>query len=264
MRSFIALSFFSPEGIMLPGVNPLILNSIVSEPDITDAFGTIVGLFEAVYDFFTGDKKKAAEEAMKAVTDLVRGKDVKIVRTAELSFVEGGVVPFALPDFSDPLHPKPPVAGQVTVFFRAFSDDDLTNTLARVDQTNDRVPIADGGEARFIDGDNKFFDHTFNIPLSQLPVGENVFAFGAADDGFFFDVAVASSLKLKIVPDPNLNPANASFSFDSTATAALIRADQEASRSNPTIPRPQLKQPPAKRQPISIRQSFDIPFGGRK
>src|SRR5882672_6271803 len=125
MRSFIALTFFSPSGALLPGVNPLILNSIVSEPDITDEFDAILGLVSSVYDFFTGDKKKAVEEAIKSISELIKGKDVKNIRTAELSFIQGGSIPFALPDFSDPLHPKPAVADQVTVFFRAFSDDDL-------------------------------------------------------------------------------------------------------------------------------------------
>ncbi|HXI22970.1 MAG TPA: hypothetical protein VNG71_03770, partial [Pyrinomonadaceae bacterium] len=226
MRSFIALTFFSPSGVLLPGVNPLILNSVVSEPDLTDEFDAIIGIVTSVYDFFTGDRKKAAEEAIKSISELVSGKDVKNLRTSELSFVQGGIVPFALPDFADPLHPKPPVADQVTVFFRSFSDDDLTNTLGRVDQTDDGVQIIDLGEARFTEGDNKFFDRTFSIPLSRMPVGENVFSFGAADDGFFFDVAVASTLTIKIVPDPNAaaNAASAGFSFNSTEMAALIKA----------------------------------------
>src|SRR5437870_3433278 len=161
MRSFIALTFFSPSGVLLPGANPLLLNSVVSEPDITDGFDVIIGIATSIYDFFTGDKKKAAEEAIRSISELVKGKDVQNLRTSELSFVQGGIVPFALPDFTDPLNPKPPVADQVTVFFRSFSDDDLTNTLARVDQTNDSVQIVDLGEARFSQGDNKFFDHTF-------------------------------------------------------------------------------------------------------
>jgi len=66
MRSFIRLDFLANGVGIIALANPLVVNSLASEPDITDAFEVVVEAVSAAYEFFFGDKKKAAEEAISS------------------------------------------------------------------------------------------------------------------------------------------------------------------------------------------------------
>jgi hypothetical protein len=190
MRSYTEVTYWR-QGIQVGG--PQVFNQITSDPDITDAWDTIVAIVTALYATYASFGIAAIAGAVKAVGDALGGKNVTNARSAQVSFEQGGKVA-GLAQLAD----------EARILFRAWSDDDLTTSFGRVDQTDMRVRVIDGGEFRYRNGDNNFYDHWFSMPLSTLPAGGYVFAFASGDDGWFFDVGVASALSVTITAIPVL------------------------------------------------------------
>jgi hypothetical protein len=188
MRSYTEVSFWR-QGT--PVGNPLVFNQIVSDPDITDAWEVIGAAIVALYALFTGFGIGSATAAIKALEAAFSGKNVKNVRTSRLLIDAGGKV-----------LGQNVLADEARVCFRAWSDDDLTASYGRVDQADTNARIVDVGERRYQQGDNNFYEHCFSIHLGGVTSGNYVFSFASGDDGWFFDVGVASGLAVTVTPAP--------------------------------------------------------------
>src|SRR5678816_2904809 len=88
-----------------------------------------------------------------------------------------------LPDFGQ--------VDELRVWFRSWSEDDLTKSFARVDPSSQ---VTDLGEKFFKKDDDNWYEHGFSLRPVTLPVGAYIFTFGSGDDGTIFDVGVASIL----------------------------------------------------------------------
>ncbi len=94
----------------------------------------------------------------------------------------------------------------VDLWFRAWSEDDWNGRPGANVQTDLANPnFQDLGERFFKRGDDNWYEHGFRFVLrgpGVAPLGKYVLGGAAKDDGWFFDVAVASEVIINIVPDP--------------------------------------------------------------
>lgn len=191
MRSQVEISFYQQDTQI---GRSQVLNQVDEHPDGTDFFSwdDLVSAIKAAIRYFAGDEGGAESDAKKEAEDLLqrllRGNDHNVFRNSERSFLQGGAV-----------QGIDQVVDEARIWFRAWSEDDLKKTsFGKVEDPSGQ--IRDLGERYFRKGDDKWYEHGFSLPLRTLPVGKYVFAFASRDEGVVFDVGVASTLVLSLMP----------------------------------------------------------------
>ncbi|MEW8986307.1 MAG: hypothetical protein AB2401_04755, partial [Bacillus sp. (in: firmicutes)] len=190
MESEIKIGFF--RGGEAKGV--ITVNRSSLHPDITDIdpeelFNWVVDVGSIFKDAYTGSPGWKWIDEIKDVGNLV--KDVfkqknKGKKTRDRSILLGpGGWPLGGPALDEAI-----------VTFRAWSEDDLTESFGRVDPLG---KIIDLGEKRYDDNNgNHVYEHSFRIPLRHTPPGPYLFSFGSGDEGWRYSVGIASLLTLGI------------------------------------------------------------------
>lgn len=175
-------------------------NRASQHPDITDLglddvlrwVKDAIALGKDIY----GEQWSSVEtDTENLVKDVFRGKNVgKTISSKRVLFAPG--VFNNRPDNGPGVFPANGRAvDEARVTFRAWSEDDLTTSFGRVDPQG---KIRDLGERRFNQGDNHVYEHSFSIPLENIPPGPYFFTFGSGDSGTIFNVGVTSILTLEI------------------------------------------------------------------
>jgi hypothetical protein len=177
------------------------INITHDDPDVTDVGFTVllndlIATGTAVYLAYEGDFKAAAAAITPVLRSAYAGKNVLVQKEAHETFPAGG-------QFRNIQR----AVDEVRVVFRAESDDDLTTSFGRADQSAavPQTQIIDSGEQRFSTGPTNVYVRRFAIPLATIVPGDYVFQFGSGDDGWFFDVGVSSILTVSIsAPGPTV------------------------------------------------------------
>ena len=184
MRSHVEVTF-QRQGTQLG--SPLLLNQVNVHPDITDAVSweDFVSFGEAIYHGFTGQWEDAWSDVKKLYETAIKEKDVNAERKSEVTIGLGGI------------GGNGELADEARVWFRAWSEDDLTKSFARVDPPGQ---IQDLGERFFRQGDENWYEHGFSVPVRPRDPNTYIFSFASGDDGWHFDVGVASFLSIFPVP----------------------------------------------------------------
>ncbi len=204
MRSQTEVSFYRGGVQVGP---PLLLNQVDAHPDITDALSwdDLWNIVTAVYHGFTGQWTSVANDLRNVYTNALKSKNVLANRNSQIELLQGG----GLAGNNEPVD-------EAKIWFRGWSEDDLTMSFGRVDPISQ---IHDLGERRFQRGDEKWYEHGFSLPLGTLPVGEYIFSFASGDDGWWFDVGVACQLKVLVKPRPPGAPGRATFAISRAVLA---------------------------------------------
>jgi hypothetical protein len=189
MRSQVEITFYRQGA---PIGRSQVVNQVNEHPDITDFFSwdDLVSAIKAAIRYFAGDRDGAESDAKKEAEALFKrllsGNDHNVFRNTELSFLPGGTVKGI-----------DQVVDEARLWFRAWSEDDLKKTsFGKVDDPSGQ--IRDLGERYFEQGDDKRYEHGFSLPLHTLPGGKYVFTFASRDEGWHYDVGVASALTVEI------------------------------------------------------------------
>lgn len=188
MQAFTSIDFYR-QGTKVGG--PWYFNIINVNPGLGDVWNEFLAALQDLYNWLAKEDQAAADALVADILNLMRGKDVKVGSASQTSFGAGGRV-VGVEGLAD----------TAEVLFRAWSDDDLTQSFGRVDQPNTNVQVVNLGEWRYRENDNNIYDHWFSMPLSGLAAGTYAFTFGSGDDGWYFDVGIASVLTISVTPRP--------------------------------------------------------------
>lgn len=118
------------------------------------------------------------------------GKDVVASKTGRIVVPNDGMLGSAVP------------VTELRVVFRAWSDDDLTESLGQVFQ-DDNLPaeqVEHMGDQRFSQGDDNYFVSRWRFNVQNITPGEYGFNFSSGDDGWLYDVGVSNILTVEVVP----------------------------------------------------------------
>jgi hypothetical protein len=208
MESQIEVQFFRGG---TPTTGTWVINQASQHPDITDLtleeiFKFVVDVASIVKDVYTAataDGKAwfdVAKDIGNLVKDIFTGKNQGKTINDRLILLGPGAFPSA-----------GPAVDEARVTFRAWSEDDLTASLGRVDPFG---KIIDLGERRYDEVVPwpvpspwqpaptstiiHHYEHSFSIPLRQTPPGPYFFSFASGDDGWRYKVGIASLLTLGI------------------------------------------------------------------
>lgn len=211
MRSSITLGFLNNGRPVTPNRQ---VNITDNHPGFGEAFrvfgvDAMVALVVATYNAYEGNWKTTGAALLPIIRSAYQGKNELVAATAHETFPEGGSLILA---------GDRTTVDELRVVFRAESEDDLTTSFGRVTQVDDTPAsgIVDEGERPvFTSGGNNVYVHRFHVPLDRIDPGDYLFTFGSGDDGFFFDVGVASVLTLTVarvrrgpaLPDTHEDPA---------------------------------------------------------
>jgi hypothetical protein len=143
-------------------------------------------LGELAVDFITLNAPGAAED-IKGAYEQVTG-DVHAVGNERIMFGMGGHIPA--------LNLQ---ASHATVFFHAWTDDDIKPSFGLVRPTS---VIFDAGERRTTQGDLFHYEYRFVVPFAIIPAGRYLFAFGTGDSGTLQDAAIGYEVGMEIAPGP--------------------------------------------------------------
>jgi hypothetical protein len=186
MRSHIGISYLAGGQ---PTGEPWFINEVDAHPGVEESWDKISAGLIAVYSAITTGGAAIAG-LIKPLTDILSGSDVAVQRNAEHWFGDRGTV-----------GNLPTPVDVVDFWFRAWSEDDFDpKPTARIDPADPN--IQDLGERQFQRGDDHWYEHGFRFPVRAVPDGKYVLGGAAKDDGWFFDVAVASTVVINIIPDP--------------------------------------------------------------
>jgi hypothetical protein len=154
----------------------------------------LVSLVVATYQAYEGNWKTAGAALLPILKTTYQGKDEIAAATAHETFPQGGSLILA---------GDRTTVDELRVVFRAWSEDSLTASFGRVTQADNTPPsgIVDEGEKPvFTQGGDNVYVHRFHVPLDRIAPGDYLFTFGSGDDGWFYDVGVASVLTVTVAP----------------------------------------------------------------
>jgi hypothetical protein len=208
MRSHVGVYYWDggqPGAGGQPAGEPWFVNEVDAHPGFGDAADKIAAVVVAIYAALAGDSGggnggdggggdggNAADWAAPLV-NVIRGADEAVNRNADHWFGNNGTVG----NMATPVD-------AVDFWFRAWSEDDFDpRPTANVQPMGPN--IQDLGDRTWNQGDDHWYEHGFRFPIrgpGAVPVGKYVLGGAAKDDGWFFDVAVASTVGINIIPDP--------------------------------------------------------------
>lgn len=196
MKSSITLGFLNNGTPVTPNRQ---INQTDNHPGFGEAFRVfglegVLSLVAATVLAYEGEWKLAGAALVPTLKTAYQGKEEIVAATGHETFPQGG---------SLVLGGQRKVVDELRIVFRAWSEDDLTKSFGKVShEDNSPAPqIVDEGEKpTFSQGSDNFYVHRFKVPLDTIAPGDYLFTFGSGDDGFFFDVGVASLLTLTVAP----------------------------------------------------------------
>jgi hypothetical protein len=152
----------------------------------------LAALATATYQALQGNWTKAGAASLPLLKKLYEGKDEIASATDHVTYLQHG----SFVVNGQRVHPD-----EIRVVFRATSEDDLTGSLGRVEQSEDLPDqqVRDNGEKK----EKHTYTRRFSVPLKTIAPGDYLFTFGSGDDGWFFDVGANTILTLTIAPRPH-------------------------------------------------------------
>jgi hypothetical protein len=151
----------------------------------------LMSIVTSTYQLLNGNYAKAGAAILPMLKTVFKGKNTIGTAIHHLTYQQHGS--FVVNGHR--VHPD-----EIRVVYRATSEDDLTQSFGRVDQSADtraRQIRDDGGKQ-----EKHRYTHRFSIPLKTIAPGDYVLTFGSGDDGWFYDVGANTVLTLTITPPP--------------------------------------------------------------
>lgn len=141
-----------------------------------EAIGKCLGnLLAGVYHGFSGQWAAIANDVKGLYENVAKGGDKIATATSNTVQQKGGQV------------------NKISVVFKAFSEDEIKHTAFGKATPTAGVKKRGDIPEYFKRGDIYYYQCAFDLDLNAAPPGEYVFAFGACDDGWWSDIAVAST-----------------------------------------------------------------------
>lgn len=246
---------------------PWVVDNIDAHPGFADAWDLVKDVAIGFWDYYTGNNAGATAAAGDFINRVLSGENIGKSNSFQFSFKRGGsidgLMPFTttLPGLPFPIPFGPPQTMQVDelhIWFRAWSDDDLTTSSGKlVTEPSNAPQFAVLGERKWDenDGDTHLYEIGFTIPISQAPEGAYGLIFGSGDDGWFYDVGVINNLGFTVLPAGSPTPHPLPYVFKPTsAQLAAIKVIQ------PPKPKTTAPEPVRKGRPLTMKQVMRMPY----
>jgi hypothetical protein len=190
MRTSVTVAYLINNAPIRPNREICIIDT---HPGLFDAVSLtdLLSVATSTYQLLQGNFTAAGAAILPLLRETYNGKNTIASTTGHLTFQQDG----SFLVNGNRLHPD-----EIRVVFRATSEDDLTTSFGRVDQSANVLgrQVRDNGEQ----SENHQYTRRFSIPLRTITPGDYIFTFGSGDDGWLFDVGASTILTLTITPAP--------------------------------------------------------------
>jgi hypothetical protein len=185
MRSSITISYLRGNAPIRPSDEICVIDAHPPGLSVDDILKTATNVVAALEGDFSGVLTQVEGE----IEGALKGKNAVYNASDHLEFLRAGSYLIN----GQRVHPD-----EIGVVFRATSEDKITRSFGRADQSAG----VSGQQIGDRNGSQEDHQYTrgFSIPLERIVPGDYIFTFGSGDDGWLYDVGVSTILTVTIIP----------------------------------------------------------------